>query len=166
VRALEIGCGESPITDPGWEHLDLRPFPHVEHVQPATDLSNFSDDTFDRIAAKDVIEHIGWALVPVALSEWVRVLKPGGVLEVETPNAKEIVELIANPGDPTLPRWGGESDWARFSRVTFGHQDCPENHHASYFTWEWLTDLLYGAGAGHVETMWCTLARFRLRASK
>ncbi len=164
MRRLEIGCGDDPTE--GFEHLDCRPLPHVQHVQSAVDLSNFPDETFDVVVAKDIIEHLSWWDVPAALGEWMRVVKAGGHLEVETPNAHELVELIARPHDPGLQRWNSESDWQRFSRVAYGHQDYPENFHGCYFTPEWLQDLLLKSGASAVDTMWSNLFRFRLRATR
>lgn len=167
---LEIGCGDH---DPGkgWETVDIRPLPHVTYVQSAVDLSNIETGRYDLVAAKDVIEHISWWDVPATLSEWLRVVKPGGVLDLETPNAYELAEQITNPGSPRLPRWEQEpriyeSDWQRFCRTAFGHQDYPANYHASYFTPQWLTDLLYQAGASTVRTVKETLQRFRLEATK
>lgn len=166
MKALEIGCGTELTREPGWEHLDARDLPHVEHVQDARDLSNFADGSFDLVVAKDVIEHLPWRDVEPALAEWLRVVTFGGHLEVETPNAAELVELITNPGDPLLRRWGAESDWERFSRVAYGHQDYLENFHGCYFTPAWLEELLVKAGASAVEQVHCDLYRFRLRATK
>lgn len=154
----------------GWEHLDIRPLPHIEHVQDATDLANFRDGTFDRVIAQDVIEHIGWRLIPDTLREWLRVLKPGGTLEVETPNARELHQILMRPNDPSGRRASKhgvhESQFEYFNRVLFGHQDYPENTHKSYFTPEWLQRLLADAGAGEVTVMSSDNFRFRLAASK
>lgn len=164
MKALEIGCGD--VQTVGFEHLDSRPLPGVDHVQSAVDLSNLPSDTYDLVIAKDVVEHLSWWDVPTALGEWLRVVRPGGHLVVETPNAEELVQLIANPSAAGLRRWGGESDWQRFSRVAYGHQDYPENFHGCYFTPEWLEELLLDAGAAKVETLHRDLFRFQLRATK
>lgn len=163
MRRLEIGCGD--LQTEGFEHLDSRDLPGVDHVQDCRDLSNFDDGTFGEIVAKDVIEHLSWWDVPKALAEWLRVLVPGGSLEVETPNALELVDLLlGTPGDATARRWGTESDWQRFSRIAYGHQDYPENFHGCYFTAPWLTQLLLDAGASRVDPLTYDAFRFRLRA--
>jgi ubiquinone/menaquinone biosynthesis C-methylase UbiE len=166
MRVLEIGPGNVPTIDDGWEHLDVRPLWHVEYVQSAVDLSNFEDGTFDKLVAQDVIEHLSWRDVPKALAEWVRVVASGGMLEVETPNAWELVRIVLNGQHPDLNRVGEESDWEMFCRVAYGHQDYPENTHLSYFTPEWLEDLLLVAGAASVRRMSDGLFRFRLEATK
>ena len=51
-------------------------------IEDATDLS-FADDAFDRVIATHVLEHL--PRPQVVLREWVRVLKPGGVLTLILP---------------------------------------------------------------------------------
>lgn len=163
MRALEIGCGHAPELE-GSERLDIRPDVGATYVQSAVDLSNFDRGTFDMVLAKDVVEHLGWREVRPALREWLRVTKPGGTVEVETPNALEVALQIIAPDEPMLARYKSESDWERFCRTTFGHQDYPENTHRSYFTKRWLTDLLIEAGAVSVGTVSWSVERFRLSA--
>jgi predicted SAM-dependent methyltransferase len=163
VRILEIGCGEKPEHDDS-TRLDIRELPGINLVQSATDLSNIGDGSYDRVIARDVIEHLGWRVVPATLKEWLRVVAPGGVLEVETPNALELSQQIVAPESEHLRRHKGESDWERFSRTCFGHQDIAENTHACYFTRAWLAELLLAAGAVSVETLNYSLERFRLAA--
>lgn len=169
MNVLEIGCGEAPELEHS-TRLDARKLPGIDLVQSAVDLSNLDDASFDRVVAKDVIEHISWQDVPAALAEWMRVLRSGGALEVETPNGRELVAQMMAPQDPDLPRWKQrgvpESDWQRFCRTAFGHQDYPENLHRSYFTRPWLAELLMAAGAAKVDTLEYSLQRFRLSAMK
>lgn len=165
MRVLEIGCGDRPEVD-GSERLDARSDVGATYVQSALDLSNLESDSFDRVLARDVVEHLGWRDVPKALSEWLRVVKPGGTLEVETPNALEVALQVVAADDPLLRRHKGESDWERFCRTAFGHQDYPENAHRAYFTRRWLAELLEQAGAATVETLDYSLERFRLAAVK
>lgn len=166
MRVLELGCGDVARPEPDWDYLDMRPLPCVTFIQSAVDLSNLDPASYDRVVAVDLVEHLSWWDVPKALHEWFRVLVPGGVLEIETPNALELVELIQRPAHYGLMRWGAESDWQRFSRVAYGHQDYAENTHRCYFTPEWLTGLLFEAGASSVSTVDLSLQRFRLEATK
>lgn len=161
---LEIGCGDKPVSLKEWDHLDARPLPHIEFVQSAVDLSNIPDNRYDRVVASDVIEHLGWRDIPQALREWLRVLTPKGLLEIETPNAVEALVIIGAPGYGA--RHGDETQFHYFNRVMYGHQDYPENTHRSYFTPAWLTDLLYEAGASRVRELRNDLFRFRLEARK
>lgn len=92
MKQLEIGPGPEPL--PGFETLNLRP--------PATyvrDCRNtkLPSKSFDLVYSSHCIEHIEWFDVEPTIREWVRILKPGGTLEVHTVNAyrlmKGLVEL-------------------------------------------------------------------------
>ena len=163
MRVLEIGAGGNPILEPGWEHLDARDLWHIEYVQDGTDLSNFTDDEFDRIVARDVIEHISWRKIRATLCEWFRVAP---ILEIETPDAHELRRILENPDHPDHRRVREESDWEMFNRICFGHQDYPENSHASYFTPLWLEELLLDSGADAVITKYEDGYRFVLEAHR
>jgi SAM-dependent methyltransferase len=87
VRILEIGCGLDPCPAAEGEevvHLDNVPLPHVEKVW---DLDRypypFDDDSFDRIVAKDVLEHV--TDVKRTTEELWRIAKPGAKLAVRVP---------------------------------------------------------------------------------
>lgn len=160
MRRIELGAIQPQ--ESGWETLDLRE--GATHVQSATDLSNFPNDTFDRINTTDMIEHIGWREVRGALREWLRVLKPGGELHIQTPNADEMYHLLL--GRATETRQGDETEWEHFCRVAYGHQDYPENSHRSYFNPQWLKQLLYEAGAKKVWVIYEELTRFQVGVSK
>lgn len=167
MRVLELGCGDNPTLREGWEHLDTRKLEHIDYVQSATHLENFEDGTFDMVTSRDLIEHIPWNIVPVVLKEWLRVVKPGGSLEIETPNAYELMEIIRNPHNPALNRRFKESDFELFNRTAFGHQDYEGNQHYSYFTDQWLRILLLEAGAVNIElTPESTFRRFKMIARK
>lgn len=166
MKKLELGCGENKGRGIGWEYLDSRPLEHVDYVQDARDLSNFDSDTYDKVLSENLIEHIPWREVVPTLKEWLRIVKPGGVLEIATPNAHELAAQITDPDNVLLKRWENESDWERFSRTAFGHQDYEGNFHTTYFTKEWLEGLLKKAGARHTNLIEETLENIRMEAIK
>ena len=102
-KVLEVGCGRGFYVKtlkevwPGLQvtGVDLNP-KYLEQakefkgdlrvelrVADATDLP-FADDTFDRIIASEVLEHI--PNDEKAISEIFRVLKPGGIVMITVPN--------------------------------------------------------------------------------
>ncbi|MEO6182949.1 MAG: class I SAM-dependent methyltransferase [Verrucomicrobiota bacterium] len=97
-RVLEIGCSGGPLIqqlhgdgyacvagiDISGEAIALSRQRGLEGVQvmDAQKLA-FPDENFDVITASDVLEHVENA--PQALSEWFRVLRPGGTLIVFVP---------------------------------------------------------------------------------
>lgn len=95
MRCLEIGPGKKPI--PGFETLNLskeeRTEGSADHVGDARYLP-FSNNTFDIVYSSHCIEHIQWYQVEKTISEWSRVVKPGGSLEVWTLNGYAILKSL------------------------------------------------------------------------
>lgn len=83
-RTLQLGCGD--LAMPGAVNHDL--YKHADHIDVEHDLENFpwpwSDESFDRIVAIDVFEHLA-AEVQQWLDECWRILTPGGLLELRVP---------------------------------------------------------------------------------
>ena len=84
IRKLHLGCGSKEI--PGWFHVDALDFPHVGHRGPVEDLSFIADGSVELIYASHVLEHFGRRTYMQALTEWRRVLAPGGVLRLAVPD--------------------------------------------------------------------------------
>lgn len=102
MRKLEIGSGNRPME--GYEHLDINPnCPCVEYVAPM-DKVPAKDNTFDEVIATHVIEHQSWRDGKKLLTEWLRVLKPGGSVSVTTPNLRYIAEEY-------IKARNGEGEW-------------------------------------------------------
>jgi SAM-dependent methyltransferase len=89
VRQLEIGPNKARIE--GFETLDAVKGPLVDHVADCRKLP-FPKRTFDLVYASHVIEHVEWYDVADTIKEWVRVIKPGGWLEVHTVDAHRILK--------------------------------------------------------------------------
>lgn len=95
---LIVGCGPNWPKRPGDVFLDCRPFAGVDVVH---DLNitpwPFKDNSMDEVSAIHVVEHLN-SLLDFMNESW-RILKKGGALYIETPEAG------ANPdlqfADPT-----------------------------------------------------------------
>jgi SAM-dependent methyltransferase len=64
-----------------------------DRVQGVLEVLPFEDDTFDAVVCKFVVEHLPEP--PAAFNEFRRVLRPGGVLVVLTPNRWSIFVLVS-----------------------------------------------------------------------
>lgn len=96
---LNLGCGDKIL--PGYVNVDVAPSrggrePDV--ICDLHDLHPFATGTVDEILSVHVVEHFWrWEVVGV-LREWVRVLKPGGLMVLECPNLRSACEqFLANP---------------------------------------------------------------------
>lgn len=95
---LHLGCG-SRIFE-GYINVDgeyMRDHPDVI-IHDITQPFDLADDCVDEILTVHVLEHITRSRVAGMLSEWHRVLKPGGFAAVEWPDfLKMCREVTANP---------------------------------------------------------------------
>lgn len=92
-RLLDLGCGTVPLFDRYRPHVASvttadwpTSFHQLEHVDVYCDLNRrlpFRSDSFDAVLSSDVIEHLADGLE--AVGEIHRVLRPGGVLLLNTP---------------------------------------------------------------------------------
>jgi glycosyltransferase involved in cell wall biosynthesis/tetratricopeptide (TPR) repeat protein/predicted SAM-dependent methyltransferase len=159
-RRLEIGSGNTPQR--GYEHLDARAdLPDIDHVADIRHALPFPSGTFDEVMSRSCIEHVSWREVRQVLTEWGRILKPGGVLDVWTPDFEYLCrQYIARKDDrhldPALAdesrrAFGGydTSAWAIIKM--FGGQDYPENFHGTVMDEDVLTRVLEASGFTHVQ---------------
>ncbi len=94
---LHLGCGKRNI--PGFVNVDLANFPHIDHRTSVTDLSMFDDGSVELIYASHVFEYFDREQAPTVLSEWHRVLAPGGVLRLAVPDFSALVSVYEETGD-------------------------------------------------------------------
>lgn len=87
-------------THPDWKIFDAEERPEVDFVGNAKDLSQFEDNSVEAIYASHVLEHFYYCLgseLLDTLSEWYRVLTPGGQLYVSVPDLRTLCWLYTNP---------------------------------------------------------------------
>jgi len=105
VVRLNLGCGDKILT--GYINVDIateRASNVPDVVCDVRDLSIFSENYADEILAVHVVEHFGRWEVANVLKEWIRVLKPGGVMILECPNLLSACEeFLRNPKVHALP---------------------------------------------------------------
>jgi SAM-dependent methyltransferase len=98
-RVLEVGCGRgdtlTAISALGYECIGLEPSDHMRDICTANGMSvcfgtadrlDFPEKYFDGVFCQEVLEHLHPDDVSCFFVEAFRVLRPGGVLSVETPN--------------------------------------------------------------------------------
>jgi len=135
---LHLGCGEKYI--PGFIHIDIRKFPHVDYVASADKLDMFKDNSVDLIYACCLLEHIKRSQTENVLKEWHRVLKPKGVLRISVPDFEKIVEVYLKSKDLKL-----------LLGLLVGGQTYESNAHYMIFDSAYLSGLLKKIGFKNIR---------------
>lgn len=94
---LHLGCGSKYI--PGFIHVDIQEYPHVDFRVPVNHLTFAQDNSVDLIYACHVLEHFGRHKIDQVLGEWHRVLRKGGILRVAVPDFKAVVHRYQETSD-------------------------------------------------------------------
>lgn len=106
---LHLGCGKRYI--PGFVHIDLNDFPHIDYYQDIRSLPMISNNTVDLIYFCHGIEYFDRIEIVKVLKEWRRVLKKGGLLRLAMPDFEALVKLYRKYKDldkiigPLYGRW-------------------------------------------------------------
>lgn len=87
-RPWQIGCG--PFPKEGWLNTDIPPNNHMDAAIDITKPIAIPENFLDIIYGSEVIEHIKLDAARLFFREAVRVLKPGGVLRMTTPDMERI----------------------------------------------------------------------------
>lgn len=141
---LHLGCGKKYI--PGYFHIDILPFDHVDHQGPVDDLSFIPDNTVKLIYACHLLEHFGRNEFRKPLAEWYRVLAPGGVLRLAVPDFEQVVKLYAAGRVKHLSEvmglvMGGQRDQYDYHKVIFDERFLSEALREIGFSsvrrWDW-----------------------------
>lgn len=97
---LHLGCGKRFI--PGFIHIDLADYSHIDYRHNVQDLSFLQDNYADLIYASHVIEYFDQIETVEVLKEWRRVLKPEGVLRLAVPDFEALIQVYQKYKDLSL----------------------------------------------------------------
>jgi hypothetical protein len=157
---LNIGCGDKIL--PGYVNVDVvqsRAGKKPDVIADVRDLKVFETGYADEVMAIHVVEHFWRWEVEDVVREWIRVLKPGGMLVLECPNLLSACEALL--ADPSL---AARSDQAgqRSMWVFYGDPQWkdPLMIHRWGYTPQSLKELLVALGLVDVRQ---EPAQFKLR---
>jgi predicted SAM-dependent methyltransferase len=99
---LHVGCGpkrreRTTKALSSWNELrfDIDESVNPDLVGTMTDMSTVSSESVDAVFSSHNIEHLYPHEVPLALAEFIRVLKPTGIAVITCPDLKSVCALIA-----------------------------------------------------------------------
>lgn len=75
--------------------LDIDPANEPDIIGTMLDMSSVTDGSVDAIYSSHTIEHLYPSEIPIALSEFLRVLKPGGFAVITCPDLQSAAQMIA-----------------------------------------------------------------------
>jgi hypothetical protein len=184
---LNLGCGNDK--KPGYLNVDFRGSPDL-----VCDLGKFpwpfADESADEILMLDFLEHFSWRKTEMIIGEAWRVLRPGGHVDIQVPDLKQLASVILDhEGEfncnkcerpyfraeqfeqPETCRTCGQTlvqTQIEAIRRLYGGQDYEGNSHLTAFTPEILKSMLVGFGdfemleEEHQRKNW----NFKMRALK
>lgn len=165
---LNLGCGGSPLAD--YINVDMDSLEALRERYPQQSFSDdlqvhdydifnlpYADGTVDEVRADSLIEHLPFVDEPRFFYEVKRVLKPGGLLRLATPDFEAAVK-----------EWlAAKDEWKEFYR---NDPEAIRDKHwfgqYSYSTenrWGYLTAMIFGSqnGAGQFHTNCYTVAKLQ-----
>tara|TARA_Y100001958_G_C21126883_1_gene469364 strand:- start:126 stop:767 length:642 start_codon:yes stop_codon:yes gene_type:complete len=132
LKYLHIGCGDNVLPKP-FINIDNRKKKGVLNLK-AYPL-RFKTNTFDLVYASHILEHFKKKQVLKVLAEWVRVLKPGGILRISVPCFENLSKI-----------YNIDKDIDNISGPLMGGQTYKDNFHYEIFNKNKLIKLLLSAG--------------------
>lgn len=119
-----LGEPSNPNT-PGVESFDIAGTP--THIANLNEPLAVAPESADEIGAFHLIEHLFPITIGKVLESWVRALKPGGILVIETPDLDRCIGWYLMSGDDMALKW------------IFGEQSREGQNHF----WGWNKERLY-----------------------
>jgi SAM-dependent methyltransferase len=138
---LNIGGGGTEI--PGFLNIDKKTGWDACPLRRSHERgeSYFADNSVDEIYCSHLIEHFGVAEAERALREWVRVLKPGGIIRLATVDLMKVAGALADGNPDNLPILG----------YLYGGQTDEYDFHKSGYNDYWLERLMRECGLGDIR---------------
>lgn len=157
---LNIGCGTDYKA--GWINIDNNSDRNIQRLDLRWDLRRplpFPDNSVDFIFNEHLIEHLTVEEGQAAIRDFMRVLKPGGVLRIATPDLAVTVDKYLHvplEKDPAVKKYRMDFIKTRAERINIGFSWWG---HKWLYDWEELDRRLREAGCRKIKR--CVLRRSR-----
>lgn len=128
---LNVGAGDRHI--PGYVSIDIKTGTDARKLP-------YADASVDEVYASHLLEHFDYETVPAVLAEWVRVLRPGGLLRVSVPDVEKFCKER------------NQINSFQWDRILLGGHSDANDRHGSVYDAHKLRQILGMAGIGGVDT--------------
>ena len=150
---LNLGCASRPLE--GYINIDMDSIEDIKKRYPNLSIPNnltiydydifnlpYENATVDEIRAEALIEHLSFHEEPNFFFEVSRVLKPGGILYLTTPDFDKLIEDWTNAKDNWIDFHKSDSD-SIAKEYWFGNYSYTRDN-----KWGYLTACIYGSQYG------------------
>lgn len=145
MTRLHLGCGKKYM--PGYVHIDLNDFDHIDYKLDIRKLPVFRSNSVDLIYFCHGIEYFDRVEINQVLSEWRRVLKSSGTLRLAMPDFEALSNLYNDTKDLSLVagqlfgRWELKDGSTFYHRTTYDfntlYQILTKNGFNNIRRWDW-----------------------------
>lgn len=163
---LHVGCGrkDRSRTTRGFQsnhwkemRLDIDPAVQPDVVASMTDMAAVADQSVDAIFSSHNLEHLYPHEAPIAIGEFLRVLKPDGMLVLTCPDLTSVCKLISE-GKLTEAAYESPAGPIAPIDILFGHRAAMSKGnlhmaHRSGYSDASLRSLLTSTGFATVATL-------------
>ncbi len=148
MTKLHLGCGKRFI--PGYTHVDLARFNHIEIFTNADNLSMIKDESADEIYACHLLNYFNLCEGKKVLKEWNRVLVKGGILRLSVPDFDALLKIYEET-----------QDLQKILGPLFGQMPLNEStiYHRTAYNRSLLEEVLRGSKFHRIED-WDTFVTF------
>ena len=147
---LNLGCGHKLLD--GFVNVDLENNWSQKQPDVVADVTQrlpFEDNSADEVHAYHVIEHVWRWKTEATLKEWVRVLKPGGLMVLELPCLEKVMAYMLACIQTDQPMQDRMSLWAMYGDPNYQSVDMS---HKWLFSKLEVKDLLRDQGLVDVQS--------------
>jgi ubiquinone/menaquinone biosynthesis C-methylase UbiE len=121
-------------------NLDMRMLPNKTDIVSDVRQLPFPDATFQYALCSDVLEHFPLVETEKILTEWRRIIKPGGIIEFRVPDLENICREYLRHKNAKYTSW-----------CLYGAQNYVGNYHYICFDRVWLNSMVEPIGFKEVE---------------
>jgi len=140
---INLGCGWRNFGS-DWVHIDNGDYEHLDYKTDVSKPLPLEDNVADLIYASHVIAYFDREQIKEILKDWYRVLKPGGVIRLATPDFYTMIKLYDDGGILTLEGILGPL----YGRMSMGEETI---YHRTTYDFPSLKNVLEECGFNFVK---------------